>query len=187
MTRLMDFQRENKMSSTSLFSKDTDVVHCDDCKKDVRENHEECHCEELEGHNHEKCKTIFHVCSICGSQNITPNTGMPPREIKNEKNRLLKAILISHAKGCVVFTDPDIFMNATVTSQSDFREVHTVDLKNKWCDCDSMLHSNTEEYKDTFGHSFYCKHLMASIIVRNRLSSDKIEIPLFKQNQACLT
>lgn len=159
------------------------IVYCSDCRKDVLENSEECNCEELEGHDHEKCKEIFHTCSICGTQNITPNTGEQPHYIKAEKNRLLKATLLANARGCITFTTE---FSGQVMSQTDFRQIHSCDIEKIFCDCTSMLHGNSEEYVEMFKHPFYCKHLFAYIILHNKLFKNKIEIPLHDSNKKYL-
>lgn len=144
------------------------IVYCSDCKKDVLQN--------------DQITNV--ICSVCGSTKITPNTNEQPHYIKAEKNRILKAVLLANAKECIKFTTAE---SAVVMSQTDQRQVHTVDYIKIWCDCESWLHGNSEEYVEMFDHPFYCKHIFACIFLHNAIRSDKISVPVHESNIKYIT
>ena len=144
------------------------IVYCSDCKKDVLQE--------------DQIANI--LCSTCGSTKITPNTKEEPHYIKAEKNRILKAVLLANSKDCIKFTTAE---TAVIMSQTDHRIVHSVDYVKIYCDCESWLHGNSEEYVEMFNHPFYCKHLFGSVFLHNAIRSDKITIPIHKSNRKYIT
>ena len=144
------------------------IVYCSDCKKDVLQE--------------DQVTNI--LCSTCGSTQITPNTKEEPHYIKAEKNRILKAVMLANAPETIKFTTAE---TAVIMSQTDHRISHSVDYVKIYCDCESWLHGNSEEYVEMFDHPFYCKHILGCLFLHNAIRSDKITVPVHKSNRKFIT